>query len=375
MSNLLYYNFMYDKLKLDEQEKAVIVYVHGPSVTKPEIEYSLEEAKMLCETLGLKVIEYFIQKRDRPDLTYCVGKGKLEEIRLFVEANDVEVIVFNNDISGIQEKNLEKLFQKLIMGRTEVILNIFQRRARTNQAKLQVELAFQEYMMPRLKNRWSHFSRVEGGIGLRGGEGEKQIELDKRMIKEQIRLIKLKLKKVDTQMHTQRKRRLDTSVVSIVGYTNAGKTTLLNMLSGASLFSEDMLFATLDVYIRKVYINDNLTILMSDTVGFIDKLPHGLVASFKSTLEEVKNSSLLLHVVDASSTMINKNIASVNAVLKEIGADDIPTFMVYNKIDKLENGVSEVIVNSGTNKNIFISARNKTGLEELKIQIRNFFNN
>ncbi len=192
---------MYDKLKLDEQEKAVIVYVHGPSVTKPEIEYSLEEAKMLCETLGLKVIEYFIQKRDRPDLTYCVGKGKLEEIRLFVEANDVEVIVFNNDISGIQEKNLEKLFQKLIMGRTEVILNIFQRRARTNQAKLQVELAFQEYMMPRLKNRWSHFSRVEGGIGLRGGEGEKQIELDKRMIKEQIRLIKLKLKKVDMIYH------------------------------------------------------------------------------------------------------------------------------------------------------------------------------
>jgi len=227
-------------------------------------------------------------------------------------------------------------------------------------------------MSPRLRNLWDHFSRVEGGIGLRGGEGEKQLELDKRILKNQMSKIKDRLKKVDVQMKNRRKNRDGLNQVSLVGYTNAGKTSLINVLAKIELYAENMLFSTLDSTVRKVYINDNLTILLNDTVGFINKLPHGLVVSFKSTLEEILNSRLLLHVIDASSPNIVKNIESVNKVLEEIGALSMPTIRIFNKIDLLKNGKSDIMIETSQN-DVFISTLNKTGIDILKSKIEEFF--
>ena len=227
-------------------------------------------------------------------------------------------------------------------------------------------------MMPRLRNRWDHFSRIEGGIGLRGGEGEKQIELDRRMIQNQIKKVKDKLKKVDTQMKNRRKKRIGNNIVSLIGYTNAGKSTLFNRLSKSKVYTENMLFSTLDATIRKVFINDKLTILLSDTIGFIKKLPPNLIASFKSTLQEIINSKLIIHVIDASSPNILKNIQSVNNIIKELKADSIQCIRVFNKIDLLENGKTDCIINN-EDHDIYISALKNQGIDQLKEKISDFF--
>ena len=360
------------KFSFEKNRNVILVGIKLPKDDIVDVDNSLNELSLLAKTLGLNVIHSFIQNRAFISSDYFIGKGKLEEIKQFISENCIESVIFDNDLSGIQERNLEKFLGITIFSRTEIILNIFNKRAKTNEAKLQVQLASLEYMRPRLKNRWDHFSRVEGGIGMRGGEGEKQLELDRRMIKEQIDRIKKKLDNVDIQMKNRRKKRYDKNLVSIVGYTNAGKSSLMNLLSKSELYVEDMLFATLDSTVRKVYINDNLNILLTDTVGFINKIPHGLVASFKSTLDEILLSNLIIHVIDISSHSIQTNIKSVNSVLEEIGANNIPTITVYNKVDLLDDFNSQ-IANTTDKNEVYISVKNKIGIDILKHKIADFF--
>ena len=359
---------MLEEFSFDKVNTAVAVSLKLPETTSIEVSSSLEELKFLAKTLGINIIESFTQSKSNIEPNYFIGKGKLDEIKAFIKDNEVDAVLFDNELTGIQERNLEKYLDKIIFGRTEIILNIFYKRAATKEAKLQVQLACLEYLKPRLKNRWDHFSRVEGGIGMRGGEGEKQLELDRRMIDNQIHTVKTRLKKVDVQMSNRRKKRASANIVSLVGYTNAGKSTLFNLLSKAGVLSENMLFSTLDPTIRRVYINDNLTILLSDTIGFINKLPHSLVASFKSTLEEILQSRLVLHVIDASSPNVMNNIRCVNETLKEIEAHKIPHIRVFNKVDLLPNGAADCIV-SREHGDIFISALNNKGIDKLKDKI------
>jgi len=356
---------MQENISFNKKNNAVAVSLQLTAENDLEAESSLKELIFLAKTLNIEVTESFLQKRHKIEPNYFIGQGKLEEIKEYIKDKEIDMILFDNELSGIQARNLEKFFDKAVLGRTEIILNIFSKRAKTNEAKLQVELACLEYMMPRLRNRWDHFSRVEGGIGMRGGEGEKQLELDKRMIQEQIIRLKKKLKKVDTQMNNRRKQRIGKNQISLVGYTNAGKSTLFNKLAKSNQFTENMLFATLDSTIRRVYINDQLTILLNDTVGFINKLPHSLVASFKSTLDEILNSSLLLHVIDSSSPNIESNISSVNNTLEEIGAENIPVIYVFNKIDLINEMHINNYINSN-DKSIYISALENKGIDELK---------
>jgi GTPase len=363
---------MLDGFSFEKKNSAIIVALQLPDASDNDTDASAEELKLLARTLGLTVVKTFIQKKSKIEPEFFIGRGKMAEIKQYIEANRIDAVLFDNELSGIQERNIEDFLKTTIFGRTEIILSIFSRRARTSEARLQVQYASLEYMMPRLRNRWDHFSRVEGGIGLRGGEGEKQLELDRRMIKNQMSRIKDKLKKVDMQMKSKRKSRLSSNQVSLVGYTNAGKTSLLNLLAKSDLFAENMLFSTLDSAVRKVYINDDLTVLMNDTVGFINKLPHSLVASFKSTLDEITNSRLLIHVIDSTSKNIDKNIKSVNGVLEEIGALNIPTIRVFNKIDALQNGPSDILIEHDES-DIFISVKEKTGIGDLKKMIGDFF--
>jgi len=359
------------KFYFSGEKNVVLIGVKLPEDDITSINYSLEELALLAKTLGLSVKESFLQNKDKIESNYLLERAKLEEIKDFIKNNDINAVIFDRDLSGIQERNIENLLEKPVFSRTEIILDIFNKRAVTNEAKLQVKLASLEYMFPRLRNRWEHFSRVEGGIGLRGGEGEKQLELDKRMVKEEIIKIKKKLLNVDKQAQNRRKRRQNENLVSIVGYTNAGKSSLMNLLSKSSLFVEDMLFATLDSTVRKVYINDNLSILLSDTVGFISNLPHSLVVSFKSTLDDVLDSKLLLHLIDASSPNMQSNIESVEKVLEEISAHHIPALKVYNKIDLLENFNNAF---KSYSDGVCISVKNKFGIVELKNKISDFFN-
>lgn len=365
---------MDEVFRFDKKNLVILVSLKLSSVTLDENDASIEELKLLCETLGFDVIETFIQQKDRIEPDYYIGKGKLNDIKSYIQNTKVDAVIFDNELTGVQERNLEKHLKTTIFSRTEIILNIFSRRAKTNEAKLQVELAGMEYMLPRLKNLWDHFSRIQGGIGARGGEGEKQLELDRRMVKDKISKIKNRLKKIDTQMVERRKNRKMANQVSLVGYTNAGKTSLMNLLSKSELFAENMLFSTLDSTIRKVYINDNLTILLNDTVGFINKLPHSLVVSFKSTLDEIKNSKLILHIIDASSKNINSNIDAVNRVLNEIGIGNTPVIRVFNKIDLLTNTSLDVIIEK-EETDIFISTKEKIGIDLLKEKIATFFDN
>ncbi|MGE8426442.1 MAG: GTPase HflX [Sphingobacterium sp.] len=361
-------------------ETAVLVSVITPSVTETKAKEYLEELEFLVQTAGGETKGMFTQKLGFPDRATFVGSGKLEEIKAYVEAEEIDIVVFDDELSPSQLRNIEKELKRKILDRSNLILDIFARHAKTAQAKTQVELAQLQYLLPRLTRMWTHLERQRGGIGMRG-PGESQIETDRRIILDKISLFKERLKAIDKQNETQRKNRGEMIRVALVGYTNVGKSTIMNMISKSDVLIENKLFATLDTTVRKVVI-DNLPFLLSDTVGFIRKLPHHLVECFKSTLDEVREADVLIHVVDISHPNFEDHIQAVNETLKDIKALDKPVITVFNKIDLYKPAVEEGhdgeeievtlddFRNSWMAKNsdpaIFLSATNKTNIEEFK---------
>lgn len=315
-----------------EEERAVLVglIIKGEQEEEQLKEY-LDELAFLAETAGALTIKRFTQKVSHPDSRTFVGKGKLNEIKVFIQENEIGLVIFDDELSPSQLRNIERELEVKILDRSNLILDIFASRAQTAHARAQVELAQLQYLLPRLTRMWTHLERQKGGIGMRG-PGETQIETDRRIILDKISLLKEKLKKIDKQKATQRKQRAQMVRVALVGYTNVGKSTIMNMLSKSEVFAENKLFATLDTTIRKVVI-ENLPFLLTDTVGFIRKLPHHLIESFKSTLDEVKEAEVLVHVVDISHPAFEDHINVVNETLKDLDALDKPTVMVFNKID------------------------------------------
>jgi len=364
-------------------EKAVFVGVIKQGDDERQIMEYLDELEFLAETAGAVGIKKFIQKVDRPDSRTYIRSGKLLEIKEFIEENEVEVVIFDDELSPTQLRNIERELNIRILDRTNLILDIFAQRAKTAYAKMQVELAQYQYLLPRLTRMWTHLERQKGGIGMRG-PGETQIETDRRIIQDKISKLKEQLKKVDKQMASQRGNRGSLVRISLVGYTNVGKSTLMNLLAKSDVFAENKLFATLDTTVRKVVI-ENVPFLLSDTVGFIRKLPHQLVEAFKSTLDEVREADILMHVVDISHPNFEEHIKVVEETLKDIKAIDKPIFVVFNKIDayryeeydefslepkKQVNYTLEEFKNSWIAKEntpcIFISAREKIGIDKLR---------
>ena len=321
---------MLDKQEI-EYEKTVLIGVITKLQNDAKSEEYLDELEFLAFTAGGEVMKRFTQKMDMPNPKTFIGTGKMEEVRQFVVANDIGTAIFDDELSPGQQKNIERILGCKIIDRTNLILDIFAQRAQTSYARTQVELAQYQYLLPRLSGMWTHLERQRGGIGMRG-PGETEIETDRRIVRDRISLLKKKLITIDKQMAVQRGNRGSLVRVALVGYTNVGKSTLMNVISKSDVFAENKLFATLDTTIRKVVIG-NLPFLLGDTVGFIRKLPTQLVESFKSTLDEVREADLLLHVVDISHPSFEDHIASVNSTLDEIGGKDKPTLMVFNKID------------------------------------------
>ncbi len=319
----------------------------------------LDELCFLAETAGGKVLRRFIQKLEKPNPKTFIGSGKIQEIQFFIKNNDISSVIFDDELSPSQQLNLEKIFRCKIIDRTGLILDIFAQRAKTSYAKTQVQLAQYEYLMPRLKGLWTHLERQKGGIGMRG-PGETEIETDRRIVRDKVSLLKKKLSSIDKQMSVQRGNRGKLVRVALVGYTNVGKSTIMNQISKSKVFAEDKLFATLDTTVRKVVI-ENLPFLLSDTVGFIRKLPTQLIESFKSTLSEIEESDILLHIVDISHPNYQQHIDSVDVILNEINCGDKETIIVFNKVDKLKN---MPLKNSKTK--IYISAIEKLNFDFLK---------
>lgn len=313
------------------KETAVLVALITPEQTPAQAEEYLQELAFLAETAGAFTLNSYVQRLDHPDVATFVGKGKVEEIRKFVSSNEVDMVIFDDDLSPSQVRNLEKRLECKILDRSLLILNIFSKRAQTAQAKTQVELAQYQYLLPRLTNMWTHLSKQKGGIGMRG-PGEKELETDRRIIRDKIALFSKKLEKIEKQNSTRRKARQKVVRVALVGYTNVGKSTIMRLLSKSDVFAENKLFATVDSTVRKVVVN-GLPFLLTDTVGFIRKLPHTLIECFKSTLDEVREADILVHVVDISHPSFEEQKKIVNDTLADIGAVDKPTITVYNKID------------------------------------------
>ena len=333
-----------------QKERAVLVGLVYGLQTEDKLNDYLDELAFLAETAGAETIKRFTQKLPHPDNRTFVGKGKAEEIRNYIEDHDIDLVIFDDDLTGKQVNILEAMFKRKIVDRSTLILDIFAERAQTAQAKTQVELAQMQYLLPRLRGLWTHLERQQGGIGMRG-PGEKEIETDRRIVNEKIKLLKDKLAVIDRQNTTQRKNRSNTVRVALVGYTNVGKSTLLNALSGADAFVENKLFATLDTTVRKVTLN-KLPFLLSDTVGFIRKLPHHLVESFKSTLDEARESDFLLHVVDLSHPGMEDQLITVQKTLHDLGAQDIPTLIVGNKIDAYKKNLFDDFLSNAEKKEI-----------------------
>jgi GTP-binding protein HflX len=324
------------------EKVAVLVAVAEARVNQEEIQEHLDELAFLAETAGIRTLKSYIQRLDHPDSRTYVGKGKMEEIKTFAFENQVTTLIFDDDLSASQLRNIEKELNPStreskirIYDRSLLILDIFVMRAKTAQARAQVQLAMNQYLLPRLTRMWTHLERQRGGTGTRGGAGEKEIETDRRVIKREIADLKDELEKIDKQRQTQRKSRDRMVRVALVGYTNVGKSTLMNLLSKSDVKAENKLFATVDATVRKVVIN-YIPFLLSDTVGFIRKLPHHLIESFKSTLDEVREADILIHVADISHPFHERHIEVVNKTLSEIGAGEIPVILVLNKIDRLE---------------------------------------
>ena len=365
-------------------EKAVLVGIIPPTQSEAKANEYLDELDFLADTAGATTVKKFLQRMDAPNSTSFVGKGKLEEIRQYVEENEIGLVIFDDDLTPKQVANIEKELKVKILDRTSLILDIFAKRAKTANAKMQVELAQYQYLLPRLTRMWTHLERQRGGIGMRG-PGETQIETDRRIILDKISLLKERLRSLDKQKTIQRKNRGKLTRIALVGYTNVGKSTLMNLLSKSDVFAENKLFATLDTTCRKVII-DNLPFLLSDTVGFIRKLPTHLVESFKTTLDEVRDADILVHVVDISHPQFEEQIDVVNKTLQEVcGAANKEMILVFNKIDAfsyvpkdaddltprtrrnipLEELKESWMARAGANC-VFISARNRTNIDELK---------
>ena len=326
---------MIDKKQIfQDEESAVLVGVVLKGQTDVQVTEYLDELAFLAETAGAKPIKRFMQKLSHPDSKTYVGKGKVEEIRQFVQGKGVRVVVFDDELTGAQIANLEKELNVKTIDRSDLILDIFARRAKTAQARAQVELAQYQYILPRLRGMWKHLERLGGGIGTRG-PGESEIETDRRIVREKITLLRKRLAEIDKQAHTQRKERGELIRVALVGYTNVGKSTLMNTLTKSEVLAENKLFATLDTTTRKV-VYENTPFLLSDTVGFIRKLPHHLVESFKSTLDEVKESDILLHVIDISHPRYEEQMQVVQQTLTEMGCHDKPVICIFNKMDRYE---------------------------------------
>src|SRR3982750_4237016 len=336
--------------RINKEERAVLVGVVHKEQTEQEVHEYLDELAFLAETAGAVSVKKFIQKLGHPDSRTYVGKGKLEEIRNYVEGRDISLLIFDDELSGAQISNIEKAVDVKTIDRSDLILDIFARRAKTAQAKAQVELAQYQYLLPRLRGMWKHLERLGGGIGTRG-PGETEIETDRRIVRDKITLLRKKLKEIDKQAQTQRKERGELVRVALVGYTNVGKSTLMNLLSKSDVFAENKLFATLDTTTRKI-VFENTPFLLSDTVGFIRKLPHHLVESFKSTLDEGREADCLLHVVDISHPAYEDQMGVVNKTLQEIGAFDKPMITVFNKMDLYEQTVFDPWLDDSTRKEI-----------------------
>ncbi|WP_372936482.1 GTPase HflX [Seonamhaeicola sp.] len=368
-------------------EKAVLIGIITKDQDEAKSKEYLDELEFLTYTAGGEVVKRFTQKMDMPNPKTFIGTGKMEDVRNFIEANDVGTTIFDDELSAAQERNISKILNVKVLDRTNLILDIFAQRAQTSYARTQVELAQCEYLLPRLRGMWTHLERQKGGIGMRG-PGETEIETDRRIVRDKISLLKARIKAIDKQMAVQRGNRGKMVRVALVGYTNVGKSTLMNVISKSEVFAENKLFATLDTTVRKVVIQ-NLPFLLSDTVGFIRKLPTQLVDSFKSTLDEVREADLLLHVVDISHPNFEEHIDSVNKILGEIKSGDKPTIMVFNKIDAykpepiddddlatertkanytLEEWKNTWMSKIGNNA-LFISAINKSNLEDFKKRV------
>ena len=367
---------IYDTMKASPT-RAFLVGVKLKDELQSDAESSLEELRRLAETAGMEVLAEIIQPKETPDPAYFIGRGKLEEAEAIVSELKVEAVIFDNDLTPAQTRNLEKALDIIVVDRTSLILQIFAQRAQTKAAKLQVDLAQLQYALPRLTRMWTHLSRLGTGGGTAGGSagraggvvrgpGETQLQIDRRLIHSQISRVKKALQKVEKHRRVQRKQRQEMINVSLVGYTNAGKSTLFNALTSEKRLAEDKLFATLDPTTRLLDLPDNRHVLLSDTVGFLKKLPHHLVASFKATLEEVVEADLLLHVVDVAHPEAESQIDAVDEVLKELDAFERPTLMVFNKVDLLENEEYTQLFRNKYPDSLAISAQDGVGLEALK---------
>lgn len=373
--------------KIKKEEKTVLVGLVTKDQTEEQLNEYLQELAFLAETAGAVAVKSFSQKLPHPDTRTFVGKGKLEEIKKYIQhKGNIQLVIFDDELSGSQIQNIEKELNVKTIDRSDLILDIFASRAKTAQAKTQVELAQYQYILPRLKGMWKHLERLGGGIGTRG-PGETEIETDRRIVKDKISLLRKRLSEIDKQASTQRKDRGEFIRVSLVGYTNVGKSTLMNLLSKSHVFAENKLFATLDTTTRKV-VFEQTPFLLSDTVGFIRKLPHHLVESFKSTLDEVREADILLHVVDVSHPQYEEQLAVVNKTLAELGAAEKPTITIFNKMDKYEEDVFDQWLEEDVKKEIlhdlkhrwqnetkgncvFVSATEKTNINELRQTILN----
>lgn len=367
-----------------KSERAILIGLIFKDYTAQDVEEHLDELEFLSMTAGAKTVKRFVQKLQHPDSKTFVGKGKLEEIAQYIENNDIDLVVFDEDLSGKQQSNLEKELKRKIVDRSTLILDIFASRAQTSQAKTQVELAQMQYLLPRLRGLWTHLERQRGGIGMRG-PGEKEIETDRRIVRDKISQLKTQLEKIDRQNTTQRKNRGELIRVALVGYTNAGKSTLMNLLSKSKVFAEDKLFATLDTTVRKVVL-DRMPFLLSDTVGFIRKLPHHLVESFKSTLDETRESDLLVHIVDLSHPHYEDHIRTVKSTLRDLGSDEKPMVIVFNKLDRYRDLYFDEMLDQKTRDQLelelkesirkrydvpclFVSAKTKENMADLRTEL------
>ena len=386
MLNFALYTTMIEK-KDTAYEKAVLIGIINKEQNEEKVKEYLDELEFLTYTAGGEVTKRFVQRVDIPNPKTLIGTGKMEEVAHYVEENEIGSVIFDDELSPAQQRNIEKQLRCKIIDRTSLILDIFAQRAQTSYARTQVELAQYEYLLPRLTGLWTHLERQKGGIGMRG-PGETEIETDRRIVRDRISLLKKKLLKIDRQMETQRGNRGALVRVALVGYTNVGKSTLMNVISKSDVFAENKLFATLDTTVRKVVLG-NLPFLLSDTVGFIRKLPTQLVESFKSTLDEVREADLLLHVVDISHPQFEEHIESVNQILAEIKSSDKKVIMVFNKIDQYEPEAidEDDLITERTAKHftindwkrtwmekvgdraLFISALNKENLDEFRKRV------